>query len=136
MRLTTSLVIAFAAVALRATPAAGQEPPPPPPPPPACTLPGVDRASAPQGECLACHDGSSASDARAGHKFGFDYTAARSRPGADLRLDPQGKNGVILQDGQVTCLTCHAPTSTLVNHLAAPTGGPVADRLCVACHVY
>lgn len=110
-------------------------PAPTAPAPATCTLPAIDRASTPSSACLTCHDGSSASDARHGHRFGIDYAGARARPSSDLRPDPQGVNNVLLQAGQVACVSCHAPTSTLPYHLAAPTGGALADRLCSACHV-
>lgn len=103
--------------------------------PATCTLPTVDRATTPSSACLTCHDGSSAADARHGHRFGIDYTSARMRPNSDLRPDPQGVNNVLLQSGQVACLSCHAPASPLQFHLAAPTGGKVSERLCIACHV-
>jgi hypothetical protein len=101
----------------------------------------VDRRTTLSSVCMTCHDGSrtGAADARKGHKFGVDYESARSRPGSGLRLDPESFGSlsvVILQAGQVGCMSCHSPTSTLPFHVAAPTGGPVAERLCVACHVH
>jgi hypothetical protein len=53
----------------------------------------------------------------------------------ELRADPESFNReVVLQNGTVGCLTCHSPTSRLALHLAAPTSGPVEQRLCTACH--
>jgi hypothetical protein len=42
----------------------------------------------------------------------------------------------VLPGGRITCLTYHDSTSKLVAHAAAPTSGPVEQRLCVACHLF
>jgi hypothetical protein len=103
-----------------------------------CTLPTVlDRRSTPSSSCTACHDGSRASDARLGHRFGFDYATARLNPlkASELRAEPESHNReVVLQNGVVGCVTCHSPTSQRDFHLAGPTGGPAEERLCAACH--
>ena len=100
-----------------------------------CTLGGpLDRKTTPSSTCLQCHDGSKGLNATKGHRYDLEYFV---KPGSDLRQDPERFNGaVVLAGGKVTCLTCHDSGSKLLYHLAAPTGGEVDKRLCVACHVY
>jgi hypothetical protein len=91
----------------------------------------LDRKTTPSSDCVACHDGTNASNAKTGHRFDVEYVAA-----GDLRKDPETFDPkVVLGTGnKVTCLTCHDPASDLPLHLAAPTSGLPEQRLCVACH--
>lgn len=91
----------------------------------------VDRRTTPSSACTTCHDGKLGMGEN-GHRFDIPYDPSRS-PG--LRRDPEKFNPrVVLVDGKVACMSCHDPASTLLFHLAAPTKGTVAERLCVACH--
>ncbi|MFO0581159.1 MAG: hypothetical protein U0229_02705 [Anaeromyxobacter sp.] len=94
--------------------------------------PSTDRRTVSSTVCLSCHTSGSGAFEHGGHPVGMTYVTY----GKDLRQDPQAFNAaVILQaNNTVACLTCHDPRSQLVQHLAAPTGGEVAKRLCVACH--
>jgi hypothetical protein len=98
-----------------------------------CALPLVqDRAATPSSACMTCHDGSKAVDARTGHRYDIEY---RSAFDSGLRPNPEQFNPkIVLSNGRVTCLTCHDPTSPADFHLAGPLGGPVKQRMCVACH--
>jgi hypothetical protein len=66
-----------------------------------------------------------------GHRVEVEYVARTK----DLKPKPetQGLN-IVLPGGRITCTTCHDPASKLRDHVAAPTDGPVAKRMCVACH--
>jgi hypothetical protein len=91
-----------------------------------------DRRTPTSSRCMQCHDGSKAANATTGHRFDIEYQIY----GKELRLEPEKFNPkVVLADGKVTCMSCHEPQSTLRYHLAAPTDGEVAKRLCVACHL-
>jgi hypothetical protein len=91
----------------------------------------LERRTVNSSRCTTCHPGGTASVGHAGHPCDVPY----STYGRDLRLDPERFNAaVVLAAGKITCLTCHDPRSGLAQHLAAPTGGEVALRLCVACH--
>jgi hypothetical protein len=111
------------------------------PPGDACLLGALpDRRTTPSSACMACHDGSvkGAADARTGHRYDLDYQRARRESTfIELRPDPEGYSAgmVVLQGGLVTCLSCHSPASAAPAHLAGPVDGPLAQRLCVACHV-
>ena len=101
---------------------------------PQCALEtGVDR-TAPSSVCTACHASATSSFDHGGHRVDVMY---EPMPGKDLRPNPleRGVN-VVLPGGRITCLTCHDPQSKLLDHLAAPVGGPVEKRLCVACHLF
>lgn len=102
---------------------------------PECALHApLDRRTTPSSACTQCHDGSKALNASTGHRYDMEYFV---RPGGDLRTNPEQFNSaVVLANGKVTCLSCHDSASRLVYHLAAPTGGEVARRLCVACHIH
>jgi hypothetical protein len=98
-----------------------------------CTLGSVtDRSATLSSACMTCHDGSKAVDARTGHRYDIDYRSAFDQ---SLRPNPQQFDPrIVLSNGKVTCLSCHDPTSKLDFHLAGPLDGPVARRMCVACH--
>lgn len=94
----------------------------------------ADRRTTPSSDCMRCHDGSRASDARTGHRYDITYSPFQSL--ADLRPTPeQFDPRIVLVDRKVACMTCHDPASTLPDHLAAPVDGPPERRLCVACHM-
>jgi hypothetical protein len=101
-----------------------------------CILPSItDRRTTPSGACMMCHNGKYARDAQVGHRFDVPYPPPMN---PDYRVSPspeQFNPRVILVDGKVACVSCHDPASTLPNHLAGPTDGPVLKRLCVACHL-
>ena len=93
-----------------------------------------DRRTTPSSACTACHDGTRAPIGTNDHPVDIAY-----EPSSDGRLRPEPERfnpHVVVPDGRITCLTCHDPASKERRHLAAPTGGPVAGRLCVACHVF
>jgi hypothetical protein len=101
---------------------------------PQCSLEtGVDR-TAPSSSCTACHTSTTGSFDHGGHRVDVVY---EPMPGKDLRPNPLDRGvNVVLPGGRITCLTCHDSQSKLPDHLAAPIGGPVANRLCTACHMF
>jgi len=94
--------------------------------------PLLDRRTVASSRCLACHDRHGGSSAAGAHPVDVAY-ARPSR--TSLRSGPETFNAaIVLQGGKVGCLTCHDPKAATLHHLAAPTRGEVAKRLCVACH--
>ncbi len=126
MRGTTILASALVA-ALSAAAASAADPA-------TCALPAVlDRRATPTSACTTCHDGSAGLAAHRGHPVDVKYPDWSP----DLRRDPEKFNpAIVLAAGTITCMTCHDPKSTLLDHVAAPTSGDVDKRLCVACHPF
>ncbi|MBI2787399.1 MAG: hypothetical protein HYX59_01840 [Elusimicrobia bacterium] len=99
------------------------------------------------GLCMSCHDGTIASvssahtvasgdarrpfqsiDMRASHPVGGDYMAAvRSDP--DSYNDPVMNNRIVLEDGKVGCISCHA-----THDLSAVSASNVRHEVCIECH--
>ena len=103
--------------------------------------------------CLGCHDGTLATNILSpdlntilgsfrgetpknfclaqGHPVGIDYRLAQLNSKGRLRdpsmLDPALK----LEDGQVSCISCHDPNSRLQKKLVMSNSG---SRLCFSCH--
>lgn len=103
--------------------------------------------------CLGCHDGTLASnvinrdfyafganskgvppghfDRNSDHPVGIDYRLAQLRSRGRLKdpsmLDPAIK----LEDGYVSCTSCHNPNSPLRARLVMSNSG---SRLCFSCH--
>ncbi|GEJ57071.1 hypothetical protein AMYX_18120 [Anaeromyxobacter diazotrophicus] len=118
--------------------AAAAEPAAPPPGqasgPAVCALElGAERTTA-SSVCTGCHDGAlGGSFEHGGHRVEIAYAPYP----AGLRPKPEERKvNVVLPGGRITCMTCHDARSALPSHLAAPTGGPVEQRLCVACHLF
>jgi len=94
--------------------------------------PLLDRRTVASARCLACHDRHGGGSTAGAHPVDVAY----ARPSqTSLRAGPETFNAaIVLQGGKVGCLTCHDPKAATLHHLAAPTRGEVAKRLCVACH--
>lgn len=91
--------------------------------------------------CLSCHDGVIASDVgySAGDSaFGRWSTHPVYRPYPPLRkrseFAPASEveaAGIVLTDGEITCLSCHDLTSEEASHPIMDNRG---SRLCLTCH--
>ncbi|BDG10279.1 hypothetical protein AMPC_33920 [Anaeromyxobacter paludicola] len=105
-----------------------------------CVLGRVNRLEASSRSCLTCHDGSVEGKRiyrnAAGHRgenvhpIEVSYTdraAFSDRFEPPRRLHP----ALVLQDGKVTCVTCHDGMSEQPYHTALPMNG---SRLCLSCH--
>lgn len=99
------------------------------------------------GLCLSCHDGSVAStlsahfgpssssrsryqslDLSAGHPVGVDYlTVSRARP--DEYNDPTLNLKIVLEEGKVGCVSCHA-----THDPATLSASNVRQEVCIECH--
>lgn len=101
------------------------------------TRPGLVRMSSRQ--CMGCHDGSIGTHADVGltstlggsHPVEMDYESARlSRPSTLVPavLLPRA---VSLDNGRVTCTSCHDVESTQPKHLSVTMEG---SALCQTCH--
>jgi len=96
-------------------------------------------ADAPAAACLGCHEQGEAAPRiaeHASHPWDVAYQVTRRRA-SPLRPAPAAlARGVVMPDGRVTCLSCHAAASRERFRLRLPQDdGPVAERLCQACHV-
>lgn len=92
------------------------------------------------GLCMSCHDGTiaatisahSASGAGSGlganHPVGMDYQAAVRRDPSSYN-DPVSNGRIILEDGKVACISCHATHDT-----GAVSGSSVRHEVCIECH--
>lgn len=99
------------------------------------------------GLCMSCHDGTIASalkahtsasgdlrqpyqsmDMGAGHPVGVDYNAAVRRDSASYN-DPVMNNRIVLEDGKVGCISCHA-----THDISAVSAGNVRPEVCLECH--
>jgi len=81
--------------------------------------------------CEGCHDGVIASAAGRLHSVEIDYRLAQLRSRGKLRDVSQLDPAIQLDDGRVSCLSCHSYTSQLKAKLVTSNEG---SRLCVACH--
>lgn len=92
------------------------------------------------GLCMSCHDGTIArtitahaltgggTDLGANHPVGMDYlTAVRGNPGSFI--DPASNPRIVLEDGKVSCISCHA-----THDISAVSGGNVRQEVCIECH--
>lgn len=100
------------------------------------------------GLCMSCHDGAVASslashgssmggprlvamgvEAGSNHPVGVDYMAAvRRDPGS--YIDPSANPRIVLEDGKVGCMSCHA------THDASSMGSVnLRPEVCIDCHV-
>ena len=79
--------------------------------------------------CEGCHDGVMAADRR--HSVGTDYRLAQLRSRGKLRDVAQLDPAIQLEDGRVSCLSCHSQNSQLKAKLATSNAG---SRLCFSCH--
>jgi predicted CXXCH cytochrome family protein len=104
-----------------------------------CELPRVDRRHATSQACLACHDGTVAGEvhfstermSRGSHPVDVSY----SRAGLEHpdTFHPQGAlpGSLVLNDGRVTCATCHDGASREPHKVAVTMS---ASALCFSCH--
>ncbi|MCR4295391.1 MAG: hypothetical protein NUW21_07635 [Elusimicrobia bacterium] len=92
------------------------------------------------GLCMSCHDGtiaptitahmtsSGGADLGANHPVGIDYlSAARNDPASFI--DPASNPRIVLEDGKVACISCHA-----AHDIGSISGGSVRQEVCVECH--
>lgn len=92
------------------------------------------------GLCMSCHDGTIAptitahttmtggADLGANHPVGIDYLfAARSDPASFI--DPAANPRIVLEDGKVACISCHA-----AHDIGSISGGSVRHEVCIECH--
>lgn len=97
-------------------------------------------ANGPVQDCISCHDGSAAKhvsfctvrcDFSGGHSVLKRYPpagkAAHYAPAAAVRA-----RGVKLENGMVTCISCHDLRNTSRDHLIMDNAG---SRLCLVCHL-
>lgn len=99
------------------------------------------------GLCMSCHDGTIASasqahtvasgDARrpfqsmdmsASHPVGGDYMAAVRRD-PDSYNDPVMNSRIVLEDGKVGCISCHA-----THDMSSVSASNVRHEVCLECH--
>jgi nitrate/TMAO reductase-like tetraheme cytochrome c subunit len=91
-------------------------------------------------ECLQCHDGSKENQRRKGkitpirsHKVLIKYPP----PGRGRAFNPLNQvlaAGMKLENGMVTCISCHDLNNQNKNHLAVDTT-EYARKLCYVCHL-
>jgi len=119
-----------------------------------CELGRWDRSTVNSVRCLSCHDGSVASSAEYSsgaldplgsggspawklsgdaHPVEIDYGEAQLRRPGTLRPLAQLPDSLVLNEGRVTCATCHAGTSEEKGRVAVTMSG---STLCLACHSY
>ncbi|MBI4061907.1 MAG: hypothetical protein HY403_10795 [Elusimicrobia bacterium] len=99
------------------------------------------------GLCMSCHDGAVAPSLQAhggfpggerfaalgpnpnaSHPVGVDYMAAfRRDPGS--YVDPAANPGIVLEEGKVGCMSCHAG-----HDVSAVSAGNVRQEVCIECH--
>lgn len=106
----------------------------------------IDSGGGKTGMCLSCHDGATARpltahagpaygmasaagpDMASAHPVGVDYMAAvRRDPGS--YNDPFANPRIVLEDGKVGCVSCHA-----THDAATVAAGSVRHEVCVECH--
>jgi len=81
--------------------------------------------------CQGCHDGVLAIEADRRHSVEIDYLLAQLRSRGKLRDVSQLGPAIQLEDGRVSCLSCHSYTSQLKAKLVTSNDG---SRLCFSCH--
>lgn len=90
--------------------------------------------------CLSCHDGSGGKKVRVcttnctinSHKFLVKYPP----PGREKEFAPLHEvqtAGIKLENGMVTCISCHDLKNQQKYHFAIDTGS-FAQKVCYACH--
>lgn len=109
----------------------------------ACALGRVSRRTATTASCLACHDGISAGGVNYGgpgmaqgyshgsHPVDVDYNLASLKPHTKFQPLSALPSSIVLQDGKVTCTSCHDGSSPEAHHTAMPM---YRSRLCYGCH--
>lgn len=91
--------------------------------------------------CLSCHDGSAAKKVRVcttnctikSHKFLVKYPPA-GREKEFATQEAVLAAGIKLEDGMVTCISCHNLGNPLKYHFAVDNE-KFAQKLCYACHL-
>ena len=81
--------------------------------------------------CEGCHDGVIAAVAGRTRSVEIDYRMAQLRSRGKLRDMSQLGPAIRLQDGRVSCLSCHSQDSQIKAKLVISN---VGSRLCFACH--
>ncbi len=107
--------------------------------PPVCELGETSRAFGSMA-CMSCHDGSIAAhvgglgEAGSGrHPVDVDYQEAVLKHPDSYRPLGLLPSPVTLEQGKLTCTTCHAAASSEPGHTSLPME---RSRLCLACHLY
>ncbi len=92
------------------------------------------------GLCMSCHDGTIApaitahmtstggADLGANHPVGIDYAFAARRDPVSFN-DPASNPRIVLEDGKVACVSCHA-----AHDIGSISGGSVRQEVCIECH--
>lgn len=120
--------------------------------PEVCELPNAMPGRTPTSACMGCHDGtigplanvlfpatledfpSEAHDPGSGaHPVDLDYQAAALRQPSSLTPLAALPREVMLQDGKITCLTCHHPDSRERFRVSLSME---RSALCLSCHRY
>ena len=81
--------------------------------------------------CEGCHDGVIARAAKQPHSVDIDYRLAQLRSRGKLRDFSQLEPAIQLENGRVSCLSCHSQNSQLKAKLVNSNEG---SRLCFSCH--
>ena len=81
--------------------------------------------------CEGCHDGVIAIEAERRHSIEMDYRLAQLRSRGKLKDISQLGAAIQLEDGRVSCLSCHSQTSPLNAKLVTSN---VGSQLCFSCH--
>ncbi len=81
--------------------------------------------------CEGCHDGVIAIAPGRMHSVDIDYRLAQLRSRGRLRDVVHLGPAIQLEDGRVSCLSCHSPNSQLKAKLVTSN---VGSRLCFSCH--
>jgi len=126
----------------------------------AVQLPSTSRANT----CMQCHNGSAASQVHlkpagapvqyrgqmiVGHPIGMNYSRYAAKNPATYTRPAALDKRVVLEDGEVTCVSCHrtkpqppatqqvaqlVPSRSTCNVAEGYTTGMSQSRLCMACH--
>ena len=81
--------------------------------------------------CEGCHDGVIAIAAERRHPIEMDYLFAQLKSRGKLKNVSQLGASIQLEDGRVSCLSCHSQTSQIRAKLVTSNDG---SRLCFSCH--
>jgi hypothetical protein len=97
-----------------------------------CTMYVKDRKTADSIGCIVCHDGSVAPVVELSHPVDLNYADILLKKPGVLSPGPLPTE-LVLNNGLVTCATCHDGNSTEPGHTAMPMD---RSQMCFACHPY